>query len=87
MLLVTDEAGNIALRERTTTPAHCHHPLDGFLMALGLTPVTDWRPGEGGPFSCEVVAAPEQESTLRAALEEKMPPGAQVRAPGAPGAR
>lgn len=54
-LLVTDDAGNVAMREVTTTPAWSPQPRDGFLVALGLCPAGDWERGEDGTLSCPVI--------------------------------
>ena len=63
-LTITDEAGNVAMTHRSTAPVVSRHPLDGFLVALGLCPKGSWEAGEGGSFRCPVLASEEMEDTL-----------------------
>ena len=54
-LTVTDENGNVAMTDRSDAPVLSPRPRDKFLVAIGLCPVGDWEPGEGGSVSCEVL--------------------------------
>jgi len=70
-LLVTDEAGNIAMRERSAALACTPHPGDGLLVTMGLCPAGEWERGEGGSWSCPVIVT---SAAREAALEAGLPP-------------
>jgi hypothetical protein len=68
-LTIADEAGNVAMRERSHALFASPRPGDGVLVTLSLCPAGDWEPGEGGTFSCPViVTSRSREAALVSAL-------------------
>lgn len=63
-LTITDERGNVAMVERSAALYGSPRPSDNLLVAMGLCPKGDWEPGEGGSFSCPVLASEEREGKL-----------------------
>lgn len=78
-LTVTDEAGNVAMVERSKALYGSPRPSDDLLVTMGLAPKGDWEAGEGGSFSCPVLASEEREGRL---IEDLL-----VRGRSGPGAR
>lgn len=79
-LTIADEAGNVAMRERSHALYASPRPGDGVLVTLSLCPAGDWAPGEGGSWSCPVIVTSQ-------ARENALVNGLLARGRSDPGAR
>lgn len=55
-LTITDEAGNVAMVEKSAALYGSPRPGDGLLVAMDMTP-GDWKSGENGSFSAPLNVA------------------------------
>lgn len=69
-LTVCDEAGNVALRERSAALAASPRPSDHLLVSIGLCPAGDWQQQEDdGSWSCPVIVTSQaREDALKGML-------------------